>query len=104
MADRELIDLEAALQEREPSGGKPVLVSLSGGNPASQPFAPLIALGRECSHSFVLETQGSIAQPWFAELDWLILGPKPPSAGITVDWVTPVPPQNDQEENATFAS
>jgi 7-carboxy-7-deazaguanine synthase len=77
---------EIMARVNELSGGKPVLVSLSGGNPALQPLAPLIALGRECSHSFVLETQGSIAQPWFAELDWLILGPKPPSAGITVDW------------------
>jgi 7-carboxy-7-deazaguanine synthase len=70
----------------ELSGGKPVLVSLSGGNPALQPLAPLIELGRERSHSFALETQGSIAQPWFANLDWLILSPKPPSAGIRFDW------------------
>ena len=69
----------------ELTGGKPVLVSLSGGNPALQPLAPLIALGRESGHSFALETQGSISQPWFAKLDWLILSPKPPSAGVTVD-------------------
>jgi 7-carboxy-7-deazaguanine synthase len=67
------------------SGGRPVLVSLSGGNPASQPLAPLIALGREYGHSFALETQGSISQRWFAELDWLIFSPKPPSAGMNVD-------------------
>jgi len=66
--------------------GKPVLVSLSGGNPALQPLAPLIALGRRKGHSFALETQGSISQSWFAELDWLILSPKPPSSGMTVDW------------------
>ena len=56
----------------ELAGGKPLLVSLSGGNPALQPLAPLIALGRESGHSFALETQGSISQAWFAELDWLI--------------------------------
>ena len=67
------------------AGGKPVLVSLSGGNPALQPLSPLIALGREAGHSFALETQGSVAQSWFAELDWLILSPKPPSAGVTAD-------------------
>ena len=67
------------------AGGEPVLISLSGGNPALQPLAPLIALGRESGHSFALETQGSISQPWFADLDWLILSPKPPSAGVTVD-------------------
>jgi 7-carboxy-7-deazaguanine synthase len=70
----------------ELAGGKPVLVSLSGGNPALQPLAPLIALGRERGSSFALETQGSISQPWFAELDWLILSPKPPSAGMATDW------------------
>ncbi len=78
----------AAIMARvdELAGGEPVLVSLSGGNPALQPLAPLIVLGRESGHGFALETQGSISQPWFAELDWLILSPKPPSAGVTVDW------------------
>jgi 7-carboxy-7-deazaguanine synthase len=70
----------------ELAGGKPVLISLSGGNPALQPLAPLIELGRCPGHRFLLETQGSIAQPWFAALDWLILSPKPPSAGTTADW------------------
>lgn len=68
------------------AGGKPVLVSLSGGNPALQPLAPLIALGRDRGHTFALETQGSVAQPWFADLDWLMLSPKPPSAGMATDW------------------
>jgi 7-carboxy-7-deazaguanine synthase len=70
----------------ELAGGKPVLVSLSGGNPALQPLASIIALGRENGHSFALETQGSNCRPWFTELDWLILSPKPPSAGMMVDW------------------
>src|SRR5262249_20067684 len=65
---------------------RPVLVSLSGGNPALHPLAPLIALGRHNSHSFALETQGSVSQAGFAELDWLILSPKPPSSGMPSDW------------------
>jgi 7-carboxy-7-deazaguanine synthase len=68
------------------AGGNPVLVSLSGGNPALQALDPLIALGRRNRHSFALETQGSVSQPWFADLDWLILGPKPPSSGMATDW------------------
>jgi len=68
------------------AGGNPVLVSLSGGNPALQPLAPLIALGRRNGHTFALETQGSVAQPWFAELDWMVLSPKPPSSGMATDW------------------
>src|SRR5438270_5257128 len=66
--------------------GEPVLVSLSGGNPALQPLQLLIELGRSRRHSFALETQGSVAQPWFAALDWLILSPKPPSSGMPTDW------------------
>jgi 7-carboxy-7-deazaguanine synthase len=77
----------AAIMTRvnELAGGEAVLVSLSGGNPALQPLAPLIALGHKSGHSLALETQGSVCQPWFAELDWLILSPKPPSAGMPVD-------------------
>lgn len=70
----------------ELSGGRPILVSLSGGNPASQPLQSLIELGRGEGHSFAMETQGSVAQPWFALLDWLILSPKPPSSGMSTDW------------------
>ena len=70
----------------ELAGGNPTLVTLSGGNPALQHLMPLIALGRRDGHSFALETQGSVAQPWFAELDWLILSPKPPSSGMVTDW------------------
>lgn len=68
------------------AGGNPTLVTLSGGNPALQLLMPLIALGRRYGHTFALETQGSVAQPWFAELDWLILSPKPPSSGMATDW------------------
>lgn len=67
------------------SGRAPLLVSLSGGNPALQPLAPLIALGRGKGYSFALETQGSVAQPWFAALDWLMLSPKPPSSGMALE-------------------
>lgn len=70
----------------ELAGGAPLLVSLSGGNPALQPLAPLIALGRRKGYTFALETQGSVAQLWFAALDWLLLSPKPPSSGMATDW------------------
>jgi 7-carboxy-7-deazaguanine synthase len=69
----------------ELAGEKPVLVSLSGGNPALQPLGRLIELARRKGHSPALETQGSVPQPWFEELDWLILSPKPPSAGMALD-------------------
>ncbi|HET7383281.1 MAG TPA: 7-carboxy-7-deazaguanine synthase QueE [Pseudolabrys sp.] len=68
------------------AANQPVLISLSGGNPALQPLDSLITLGRRSGYSFAMETQGSVAQPWFANLDWLILSPKPPSSGMAADW------------------
>jgi 7-carboxy-7-deazaguanine synthase len=70
----------------ELTNGHPVLVTLSGGNPALWPLEPLITRGRSQGHSFALETQGSLAAPWFASLDWLILSPKPPSSGMPMNW------------------
>ena len=68
------------------SGGNPLTVSLSGGNPAIQPLGGLIELGRKEGYRFALETQGSLARDWFADLDVLTLSPKPPSSGMTTDW------------------
>jgi 7-carboxy-7-deazaguanine synthase len=64
------------------SAGFPLLVSLSGGNPALQPLEPLIDLGQALGYSFALETQGTVAKDWFKKLDYLILSPKPPSSGM----------------------
>lgn len=78
---------EAVMEDlRRLSGNRPITVSISGGNPAIQDFGPLIALGRAEGYDFACETQGSIAQPWFADLDTLVLSPKPPSSGETTDW------------------
>ena len=68
------------------AGAVPLLVSLSRGNPALQPLASLIELGHQKGYTFALETQGSVPQPWFASLDWLMLSPKPPSSGMPMDW------------------
>jgi len=68
------------------SGGKPLTVSISGGNPAIQDFSEVIALGQAEGYRFACETQGSVARPWFAALDTLVLSPKPPSSGETPDW------------------
>ena len=68
------------------SGHRPLMVSLSGGNPAIQPLGGLIKFGRKEGYRFALETQGSIARDWFADLDVLTLSPKPPSSGMETDW------------------
>ncbi|MET3597747.1 7-carboxy-7-deazaguanine synthase [Mesorhizobium shonense] len=70
------------------SGGRPLMVSLSGGNPAIQPFGALIKRGHDESYRFALETQGSVVREWFAELDVLVLSPKPPSSEMRTDWAT----------------
>ncbi|MGV6874203.1 7-carboxy-7-deazaguanine synthase QueE [Pseudochelatococcus sp. B33] len=68
------------------SGDRPLTVSISGGNPAIQDFAPVIALGRAGGYRFACETQGSVARDWFADLSLLVLSPKPPSSGQQTDW------------------
>src|SRR5712664_12490 len=68
------------------AGYKPMLVTLSGGNPAIQPLGDLIDLGHASSYTFTIETQGSVAQSWFAKLDYLTLSPKPPSSKQVTRW------------------
>ncbi|MBV8650386.1 MAG: radical SAM protein, partial [Alphaproteobacteria bacterium] len=48
------------------SGGEPILVTLSGGNPAIQPLGDLIAAGRDQGYGFAMETQGSVFATWLA--------------------------------------
>lgn len=62
------------------SDGKPLLVTLSGGNPATQDLSQLIQLGKAKGYTFALETQGSVAAPWFSMLDQITFSPKPPSS------------------------
>jgi 7-carboxy-7-deazaguanine synthase len=68
------------------SGGVPLIISLSGGNPATQDLSDLIKSGKAEGYSFALETQGSIAQDWFSDLDILTLSPKPPSSDMEMNW------------------
>lgn len=80
------MNAEEILQRVLELSGGPVLVTLSGGNPALQPLEPLLDLGHERSFTFALETQGSVAKKWFAKLDHLVLSPKPPSSQMETDW------------------
>jgi 7-carboxy-7-deazaguanine synthase len=64
----------------------PITVTLSGGNPAIQPFGELIGKGNRLGYRFACETQGSVAAEWFSLLDHLILSPKGPSSGMETDW------------------
>lgn len=81
MAPAEILD-----RVKELTKGAPILITLSGGNPAMHDLGPLIDLGHSQDFRFSLETQGSLARDWFSKLDWLFLSPKPPSSGEQTDW------------------
>lgn len=59
----------------------PILITLTGGNPAIHPLEQLIKRLKSEGYRLVCETQGSLAREWFRQLDGLVLSPKPPSAG-----------------------
>ncbi|RYX82589.1 7-carboxy-7-deazaguanine synthase QueE [bacterium] len=69
----------------EHSFGKPILVTVSGGNPALQPLTQLLELGQARGHRFALETQGTKSPIWLGQLDFLTISPKPPSSGMKFD-------------------
>lgn len=73
----------AEIQRLSPA---PILVTLSGGNPAIQPLGDLIDLGHEQGYTFCMETQGSVMRAWMKRLDHLTLSPKPPSSGMKTRW------------------
>lgn len=89
-----LTSAEILCEVRRLSGNRPLLVSLSGGNPALQPLGELIDEGHARGYTFALETQGSFAPKpadeksasWFHSLDYLTISPKPPSSGEETDW------------------
>lgn len=76
---------EVLAQVEALTGGFPILITVSGGNPALQPLDGLLDLGHQRGHKFALETQGSRPQEWFSKLDHLVLSPKPPSSGMPFD-------------------
>ncbi len=61
-------------------------VTLSGGNPALHDCAPLVAALRAAGYRVHLETQGSLAPAWLAQVDALTISPKGPSSGMAPDW------------------
>jgi 7-carboxy-7-deazaguanine synthase len=68
------------------TNNNPILVTLTGGNPALYELSGLISKGHARGLTFALETQGSVAKSWFANLDHLIISPKGPSSGMETDW------------------
>lgn len=57
------------------------IITLSGGNPAVQDCWELVLQLKQLGYRVAAETQGSVDRPWLGLLNWLIISPKPPSAG-----------------------
>lgn len=81
-----MMEPEQVFNEVQQLSPSPIMITLSGGNPAMQPLEPLLALGKEQGYTFCMETQGSISKPWFRMLDYLTLSPKPPSSKMVTRW------------------
>lgn len=62
-------------------GEGPRLVVLTGGNPALHRLDALVDGLHEDGFEVAVETQGSTFRPWLAEVDRLVVSPKPPSSG-----------------------
>ena len=63
-------------------------VTISGGNPALlRNLEELIAILKENGIKVGVETQGSKWQEWLTEVDELTISPKPPSSGMTTDYL-----------------
>jgi 7-carboxy-7-deazaguanine synthase len=59
----------------------PSLVVLTGGNPVLHELGELVAGLHEDGFDVSVETQGSVYRPWLANVDRLVVSPKPPSSG-----------------------
>lgn len=64
----------------------PMLITLSGGNPALQDCGDLIELGHSWDYKFAIETQGTKLPAWAPKLDDITLSPKPPSSGMVTNF------------------
>ncbi len=60
----------------------PTLVVLSGGNPALLELGALVARLHADGWEVAVETQGSVWRDWLADVDRLVVSPKPPSSGM----------------------
>ena len=86
LAKSELLAPAAVVARLEETAGGCRRVTLSGGNPALHDLGPLVALLRDRAWRTHMETQGSLAPGWLAELDSATFSPKPPSSGMATDW------------------
>jgi 7-carboxy-7-deazaguanine synthase len=73
---------EQIVQEVDARDAGPRLVVLTGGNPALFELGPLTSILRARGLDVAVETQGSRWRMWLAEVQSLVVSPKPPSSGM----------------------
>lgn len=73
-------DIIVHLAKRGATSGS--LVILSGGNPALHKLGNLIRWLHHAGMRASVETQGSVWRDWLADVDRLVVSPKPPSSGM----------------------
>jgi len=61
----------------------PRLVVLSGGNPVLHELGELVKELHRVGMRVAVETQGSLWRAWLANVDRIVVSPKPPSSGMT---------------------
>lgn len=78
-----MMDPAAIMAEVTRVAGRPLLVTLSGGNPAiHDQLEEVVRIGHGKGFTFTMETQGSHYRPWMNALDFICVSPKPPSSGM----------------------
>ncbi|TDQ41058.1 preQ(0) biosynthesis protein QueE [Aureibacillus halotolerans] len=82
------LSVEDVWHELKQAGGENFdHVTISGGNPALlRHLGDLIDLLHNNGCQVALETQGSVWQDWFLNIDDLTISPKPPSSGMETDF------------------
>jgi 7-carboxy-7-deazaguanine synthase len=81
-ANSERLTEEQIIQRVTELSAGPNLVVLSGGNPALLELGTLVIALRREGMRVAVETQGSRWRDWLADVDRLVISPKPPSSGM----------------------
>ena len=62
-------------------------VTFSGGNPLLYDLSELVDRLHEDGWRIAVETQGTVYREWVQKADVLVVSPKPPSSGMTTDFI-----------------
>ncbi len=81
-ANAEHLTAEQIVQRVTELSAGPDLVVLSGGNPALLDLGALVLALKRDGRRVAVETQGSRWRDWLADVDRLVISPKPPSSGM----------------------